>query len=113
MNKKTLSLDLASKLDLTDKKLFKKYADIKQKIRALQDEAMEIEMQVVMEMDANKLDKVETNFGSFYFTIRKAWEYPAYVEEAKEAYNSAKKKAELTGEAKAKQGRSLAFRSSK
>ena len=113
MTKQALSLDLASKLDLTDKKLFKKYADIKQKIRHLEEEAADIETLVVAEMDKSKLDKVESSFGTFFFTVCKAWTYPAYVKEAETVYKDAKKRAELTGEATAVAGRSLSFRSSK
>ena len=61
-------------------------------------------------MEANRLDNIPSRYGTFFFTVRRKFEYPEYVTEAEEHYKQAKKKAELTGEAKATETKSLSFR---
>lgn len=73
-------------------------------------EAKEIQDEVVAEMAAEDIDKVESDFGTFYFTTRKTWKYPAYVLEAEKEYKAAKEKAETIGEATYTENKSLAFR---
>lgn len=93
-----------------DKSIFKKYADIKQEIKRLTEEAKEIETSVASEMESVKADKVQSDFGTFYFTTRKKWTYPEYVNEAENTYKEVKKKAEETGEAKFEEIKNLSYR---
>lgn len=93
-----------------DKQVFSRYAEVKNQIKALEAEAKEIQDSVVSEMAAADVDKVESDFGTFYFTSRKTWKYPAYVTKAEEEYQKAKEKAETIGEATYTENKSLAFR---
>lgn len=96
-----------------DKTLFKKYADIKNQIAQLQEEADEIAQQVTLEMNNNQLDKVESDFGTFYFTTRKSWKYSEAVDDLAENLKQTKKDEEETGRATFEETKSLSFRAVK
>ena len=106
----TLDLDVAGKLKLVKPSHFKRYAAIKATIKELQDEAEAIERQLSAEMEQHQLDKVPSAYGTFFFTLRKKWEYPEYVTEAEDVYKQAKKRAELTGQATCTETKTLSFR---
>lgn len=93
-----------------DRTKFERYAEIKKAIKAMEAEAKEIQDEVVAEMATNQLKKVESDFGTFFFTARKSWQYPAYVTEAEAHYKELKEKAETIGEATYTETQSLSFR---
>lgn len=94
-----------------DRQVFERYAQVKNQIKALETEAKEIADEVVAEMADAEVDTVtDEAIGSFYFTTRKSWEYPKYVQEAEEKYKELKEKAETIGEATYTESKSLAFR---
>lgn len=96
-----------------DKALFQEYADIKNQIAQLQKEADEIAQEVTLEMNNNELDKVESDFGTFYFTTRKIWKYSEAIDDLAENLKATKKDEEETGRATFEESKSLSFRAAK
>jgi hypothetical protein len=93
------------------KELFKRYSEIKNQIKALETEADEINEKVTTEMEADQVDKVESDFGSFYFTVRKTWKYSPKVDEMTEELKAQKKAEETDGTAVPTESKSLTFKS--
>lgn len=94
-----------------NKELFKNYADIKNQIKDLTAKSKEIEKLVSEEMVKGDVEEVKSDFGTFYFTARKTWDYPSYVREAETKFKDEKKKSEENGDAKFEEKKSLTFRS--
>ncbi len=92
------------------KELFKEYADVKNEIKVLTAKAKEIEESVTGEMNKEEVDKVESDFGTFYFTTRKKWTYSDAVTSVEKTVKETKKKEEEDGTATAEETKSLTFR---
>jgi hypothetical protein len=99
------------------KELFQRYAEIKNQMKVLEAEAAVINEKVVSEMAAEKVDKVESDYGQFYFTTRKSWKYSEAlapyekaVEDASAILTEEKKKEQETGLATAAESKSLTFK---
>ncbi len=102
---------------MINKELLKGYADIKGKIKTLTTQAKEIEGQVTEEMNKEEVEKVESDFGTFFFTARKTWTYSDAVKPFEEAVISASDKLKEaqgkeieSGTATAEEKKSLTFR---
>ena len=99
------------------KELFQRYAEIKNQMKVLDAEAKVINEKVVVEMEAEKADKVESDYGQFYFTTRKSWKYAETivpfeqaVEQASEKLSEEQKKQQVNGTAVATESKSLTFK---
>ena len=99
------------------KELFENYAVINNKIKALTAEAKKIEVQVTAEMNTEEVEKVESDFGTFFFTSRKSWTYSDAIKPLEEAVSTASselKEAQTeeqkNGTATAEEKKSLTFR---
>lgn len=107
---------------------FKEYAEIKNQIKELTAKSKEIQKEVQEEMEQNEIDKVESDFGSFYFTTRKSYSFSDKVEKLEESrqkkydeviqpldekIEGEKEKEKEDGTAEVKESKSLTFRASK
>jgi len=94
-----------------EKKLFIEYARIKTQIKQLTEQAQILELDVMTEMDKEGFDKVESEVGTFFFTMRKKWVYPKSILKMEDEVKKAKNEAELSGKATSTETKSLSFRS--
>lgn len=92
------------------KELFQRYAEIKSQTKVLEAEAEVINEKIVAEMEAEKADKVESDYGQFYFTTRKAYKYSPSVDEIATKLKETKKAEEESGVAVATESKSLTFK---
>lgn len=65
--------------------LYKEYAEIKQRQKELSDQEDFLKKTILAELDKNKIDKVETQFGKFTVAKRKNWIYSERVDALKES----------------------------
>jgi hypothetical protein len=93
-----------------NKELFIKYAEVKNKIKQLTDEAKKIEEGVTAEMIKAEVDQVKSEVGTFSFTTRKTWKYSPVVEELKIQLKVTQEKEETDGIATFEEKKSLTFR---
>ena len=89
--------------------LMERYALLDSQMKALSNEKDELKVQIIKELIAEGVEKVETGLGKFTVSKLKSWTYPGYVEDANETYKTLKAKAEQTGEAKYVETESLRF----
>ncbi len=94
-----------------NKELFKNYADIKNQIKDLTAKAKEIEKFVSGEMVKEDVEEVKSDFGTFYFTTRKTWEYSKDIKILEEGMKKNKEMEQENGTAKFEEKKSLTFRS--
>ncbi len=99
------------------KELFKRYSEVKNQIKELEKESKEINAQISAEMISDQVDKVESDFGDFYFAIRKTWQYSAEVkakevelEEMEAKLEEKKETEEMNGTATAIENKVLTFK---
>ncbi len=90
------------------KELFKKYADIKNQIKELTEQSKDIQQEIEQTMEENEVDKVESDFGTFFFVERKRYIYSDELKEKEKQLKEQKKKEEETAEFNVI--RSLSFR---
>ena len=91
-----------------DEKL-KRYADIKQSIKSLNEEAAVINTEIVAQMAKDGDDQLETSFGTFTMAGRKNWAYPEYVSELEKTLKTKKKESEENGDASFEEKKYLKF----
>lgn len=96
-----------------NKKKLEQYAELQAQKDTLDEQMKALKVEIQEDMDSEELDKIEADFGTFYFTTRKSWTYPDYVKKAEEGFKKEKKRAEESGDATFKESRSLAFRGAK
>lgn len=92
---------------------FEKYAKLSKRISLLEAERDALKPVIQAEMEAEGLQELKSELGSFYFTTRKTWEYPESVQSEEKKYKELKKKSEESGEAISIENKSLAFRMAK
>jgi hypothetical protein len=92
---------------------FEKYAKLSKRISLLEAERDALKPVIQADMEAEGLQELKSELGSFYFTTRKTWEYPESVQVEEKKYKELKKKAEESGEAISIENKSLAFRMAK
>lgn len=97
---------------MTDEK-FIAYAKLCKQIASLEAERDALKPEIQAEMEAENIQELKNDFGSYYFTTRKTWEYPENVQDEEKKYKELKKKSEENGEAISIENRSLAFRMAK
>jgi len=92
---------------------FEKYAKLSKRIATLEAERDALKPIIQAEMEAEGLQELKSELGSFYFTTRKTWEYPESIQSLEKVFKAEKKKAEESGEAISIENKSLAFRMAK
>lgn len=95
------------------KSLFKELADVTAQLKELKDKEAFLKKQVSAEMQRDEVDKVEADYGTFYFTNRKTWKYPEALTKAENDIKDQKKAAQSDGSATFEESLSLTFRASK
>ncbi len=93
------------------KELFKEYSEIKNSIKELELRADNVSKLITDEMNEAKADKIESDYGSFYFTTRKSWKYSENVDIMLNAVKVQKKIEEEKGVATFEENKSLTFKS--
>jgi 3-dehydroquinate dehydratase len=97
---------------MTDEK-FIKYALLCKQISTLEAERDALKPEIQSEMEIENLQELKNEYGSFYFTTRKTWEYPEYITDKEAVFKAEKKLAEANGDAISIENKSLAFRMAK
>ena len=92
------------------KELFEELASLMTERAKLDERIESVRNQVSAEMEQNEVDKVESDYGNFYFVVRKKWTYCEAIQTAEEKLKAAKKKAEESGTATCEESKSLTFR---
>lgn len=95
------------------KELFEEYAELQKQADAIADKQKLLKEKLVEDMNANEIEKVESDFGSFYFTSRKTWKYSDSVKAKESEVKDLKKKEEEDGTAEFTESKSLSFRAAK
>lgn len=92
------------------KDLLKKYALIEEKAKAIEEEKQMLRAEILADMQKNKLDKIESDFGKFTVSSRRTWTYSATIIKLAEKLKIAKVKEETKGIAKAEVTEYLLFK---
>jgi len=79
--------------------LLKKYADLKNQIKALELEVDAIQPEIMAGIEAQGADEVQTDFGKFILGRRRTYTYPEALVVAETNLKADKKEAEATGSA--------------
>ena len=93
--------------------IFSKYADIEAQIQALEEQKEAIKLDVIAEMESEKLSTFKIIQGTFSMQERKTWKYSPVVEKEEAKVKEMKKEEEADGTAQAKVARSLRFQLAK
>lgn len=93
------------------KELLKEYADVRKQIEELEEIKEKLGGEIAAGMEEQAADKIESDFGQFYFTTRKTWKYSSAVDELNIKVKEAKKTEEEKGIATFTESKSLTFKS--
>lgn len=96
-----------------NKEVFENLALLEQNKKRLEAEIEVARTAVAEEMQKHEADKVESEYGSFFFTTRKKWKYSPMVEALEKGLKEQKKIEEETKVAIAEETKSLSFRAAK
>lgn len=91
--------------------LFNQYAELKLKIKELEEEVEILAPQVLEEMGEN--EEVSSDFGTFVRANRRKWTYPEVLVEFEADVKAKKKQAEQVGDATYEEVPYLVFKSNK
>ncbi len=80
--------------------LLKKYASIEVKFKALEAEKKELREEILNDLVKHKLDKVESNFGTFTVSSKPVWKFSSAIKMLTEKLALAKAKEQKSGKAK-------------
>lgn len=89
----------------------KKYAALRSKIEALQNEELELKAEILEYLQKQKLEKVESDYGKFTVASRRNYKYSDRVAELEEKVKMAKDKEVQKGIAKESITNYLVFKS--
>ena len=90
--------------------IFQQYAELDRQIKELEAKQLELKPAVTEELEKVDGNKVKSEVGQFFFTVRKTWTQPAHVKVSEDAFKKAKKDAEEKGEAKSEEKKSLTYK---
>ena len=96
-----------------EKTIFEELANLELQKKQIELQIEETRSKVVEEMEKTKADKVETNYGKFFFTIRKIWKYSESVKNASDNLKNLQTKEQENGTATFEEKKSLTFRAEK
>lgn len=94
-----------------DKIKLQRYAEIKVQMSTLKKEMDELNPLIQFEMEENKVDEIESDFGKFYFKKQRSWTYPDNVLKLESEYKAQKKESEQKGTASYIETNVLTFKS--
>lgn len=94
-----------------NKELYQKYADLKNQLSKLEEEAEIVKVSIMEDMKEAEVEKVEAEYGSFTITSRKNWAYTDKVKGLETTLKATKKEEEEKGLATASITNSLLFKS--
>lgn len=92
-----------------DKTLFKEYVLLDEKLKALEEEKELLRDKIVLELQQAKIEKAETDFGTFTRAKKVSWVYTKKIGELEEKVKIAKVKEQQSGKAKAEESEYLRF----
>ena len=92
---------------------YKRYAEIKNQIKELGQEARDIEESVLGDMTDKGLKQVKSDAGTFSLMKRTYWEYSGNINVLELKVKEAKKEEVESGKAESKESTSLMFRTNK
>lgn len=95
------------------KENFQTYADLKNKIKELSQQAEIIEGEILQEITEAGVEKVESGFGTFSLMKRKTWKYSEDIKTLEEGMKKNKKMEEENGTATFEEKTSLRFQATK
>jgi len=72
-----------------NKERFQKYAELKCQVNAITEEMEDLKGDLLSEMKAASVDKVDHDLGTFTVSARKAWKFSEKVESMKESVKAA------------------------
>ena len=80
--------------------LLKEYVKLEEKFKALETEKKELRTKIVEDMTKAKMEKIETDFGSFTICQKASWKYTEAVEKIEDRLKIARIKEQEKGLAK-------------
>ncbi len=89
-----------------------RYSEIVASIKTLEAEKDTLAEKIYADMTEQAIDQVKSDYGTFYFTVRKTWVYPDYIKEQEALLKNHKKEAEIKGDAAFEEKKSLAYKQS-
>ncbi len=93
-----------------NKEKFERYAEIKRQIKALESEADELSPELMRDMEAEGVDKVDAEVGTFTVSGKKKWTYSDALQNEEAALKEQKKDEQATGVATYEESKFLVFR---
>jgi hypothetical protein len=99
---------------MTDKNkiAYSEYSEVVAKIKELEAKKDMLAEVIYGNMTKDGLDQVKSDYGTFYFTVRKTWTYPEDVKEVEAILKAKKKEYETNGKATFEEKKSLAYKQS-
>lgn len=92
-----------------DKQLFKDYVELEERLKSLEEEKELLRDKIILELQNSKIEKAETDFGTFTRVKRTSWEYTKKISALEEKLQIAKVKEQQSGKAKSSETESLRF----
>lgn len=93
-----------------DEKILGQYAELKNQIKKLTEQAKAIEPEVVAQLEGAGVDQINSKtLGTFSLQARKYWKYSPEVDELENKVEALKSAEELNGKATAEVRKSLRF----
>lgn len=87
-------------MKIEQKDLLNKYAELKLKAKALEQELEELNPQVLSIMQETAVEEIEVgDLGKLTMASRRTWVYPEFIQEKEKELKKEKKEAEQTGTA--------------
>lgn len=96
-----------------NKELFESYSKLNREIELLEEKKEKLKIDIIEEMEKEEVDKINAEYGTFFFSIRKSWKYSDAVKKLADKLSEKKKEEEQTGTAEATESKSLTFRPTK
>ena len=81
-----------------DEKKLEQYSDLQYELKRIEEAMSILKEDIIQDLNKNKLDKITSPFGSFYFTYRKKFNYSDKVKQLEEKVKEQKKIEEEKGE---------------
>ena len=96
-----------------NKELYKKYVDLRFQLRDLEEKEKSLKEEILADLQNNKVDKVETDFGAFTVCKKLSWSYSPAIKSKEEGLKIAKLKEQERGIAESSETNYLMFKEKK
>lgn len=93
------------------KELLSKYVKLEEKFKSLEEEKKLLREEIVEDFKKNKLEKVESDWGSFTICEKKSWKYSDKIKSLEDKVKIAKDKEQKKGIAEMSTSEYLLFKS--